>query len=116
MEHVRESTKSLRLLSELLLPRPSQISSTQTRVLISELSQSELEEMRDLATSHHVIIRTFGRLEQILECQDKATSAAWVSLCVQDEMQRISYAVQRLEPICRELDNGGCRAVVIKSL
>src|SRR5262249_25403907 len=100
----------------LLLVKSFDKASALTRVLVAGLRHSDLEEMKNLAMSHHVIMRTFGPLCRMLQHEGKNSRAAWVSVRMEDETKRITHALRCLEPICEALEKGGCRAVVIKSL
>ena len=97
MEHVRDATRNLRLLSELLLtplsfsPELSSNSSLlATRDQLSALGTRDLEELQALAE--------------------------WISAAIQKETRRINHALDFLQQICTALEENGCPVTVIKSL
>src|SRR5580698_5194007 len=109
MEHVRDSTKNLRLLSELLLTPPQaeqtgahsgamEAYSIRTRQHIRGLAPRDIEDLKALAATNHVIMRAFGPLQQLLEAD--GNNAAELALgAVQDEAARIHHALEFLERI-----------------
>ena len=130
MELVRDSSQNLQLLSELLfaphssanLPcgykngRPESNLSLRLTDLVSTLSVPDLEELRSLAMTNHVIVRCFEPLAHILEIHGKAEGAGCVMHAVEEEQKRIERALQFLSQICAALEDAGCPAIVIKSL
>ena len=85
-----EDSKSFELLSELLLAPPSGsvnsickgngsggASSAPDRVLetVVTLTQGELDDLRELATKNHVIMRAFEPLQRMLAASGKAEAA-----------------------------------------
>jgi len=126
MEHVRDSTRNLRLLSELLLAPPCaaedrvrpaiETYSAEIRELVFALAPRDLEDLKALAITNHVIIRSFAPLQQILEADGNRKAAEWAAGAVQHETTRINHALGFLEQICRSLEEGGCPVTVIKSL
>jgi hypothetical protein len=127
MEQVRDSTKNLQLLSELLLSVPAGTEadsashgidaySLNTREYASALGPQDLEQLRALAMTNHVIMRSFGPLQQILEEAENREGAAAVSTAVQQETARIDHALNFLQQICSTLEAGGCPVTIIKSL
>src|ERR1700681_3220900 len=125
MEHVRDSTKDLQLLSELLLTVPPaaeakpwgviETCSSATREHIRGLTSRDLEDLKALAITNHVIMRAFGPLQQLLEA-DGNNAAELALAAVQDEAARIHHALGFLEQICTSLEDAGCPVTVIKSL
>jgi len=79
------------------------------------LSQNELLELSALANSHHVTMRTFPALRQMMTLEGNSQSAEWVEDAIEKERARIQNALSFLEPICRALEEAG-KVVVIKSL
>jgi len=121
MEHVRDSTKNLRLLSELLLtfvPSSDDASPTPADSLkiASTLSVRDLQDLEALAITNHVILRSFAPLLRLFEAGGNDEGAEWVSSAIQRETQRIDHAVDFLAQICGALEARGCSVTVIKSL
>jgi hypothetical protein len=122
MEHVRDTTKNLRLLSGLLLiPQPSPEVEGSTPPVdsleeASALSARDLEGLEALAVTNHVIMRSFAPLQNLLEANGNGEGAEWVSSAIQRETRRINHAVGFLAQICGALEEGGCSVTVIKSL
>lgn len=126
MEQVRDSTRNLRLLSELLLSAPPaaedrartaiETYSSETHELVSTLEQEDLEDLKALAISNHVIMRSFAPLQKILQAIGNSERAEWAAAAAQQETMRINHALGFLEPICKALEEGGCPVAVIKSL
>lgn len=125
MSPVRDSTTNLRLLCELLfnpsvfsaLPRTGDVSkSVPERPTPASESDGDLEELRTLAMTNHVIVRAFQQLHKILEREQKLAEAEWVSAALDQEDGRIQHAISFLERICEALERAGCSVTVIKSL
>src|ERR1700738_338119 len=114
MNGVTNSTKSLILLSEILLSRDSGRSEELSRIAAG-LSEEELLELSALANSHHVAIRTFPVLRQMMTVEGNSQSAEWIEDAIEKERARIQNALSFLEPICDALEEAG-KVVVIKSL
>jgi hypothetical protein len=131
MEHVRDSSKNLQLLSKLLLSAPfSAQPATEARAapesieayfttigeLAAGLDRKDFEDLKALAITNHVILRSFAPLQQVLEARGNTYSAEWAATAVQQETERINHALGFLAQICTALDEGGCPVTVIKSL
>ncbi len=126
MEHVRDSTRNLQLLSELLLHAPASSEASQsrsleayssgTREMVSGLSARDLEDLRALAMTNHVIIRSFAPLQQILTAGGNSQTAVLAATAVEQETERIHHALRFLQRICSDLEEAGCPVTVIKSL
>jgi len=131
MEHVRDSSKNLQLLSKLLLSAPfSAQPATEARAvpesieayfttigeLAAGLDRKDFEDLKALAITNHVILRSFAPLQQVLEARGNTYSAEWAATAVQQETERINQALGFLAQICTALDEGGCPVTVIKSL
>ena len=71
-------------------------------------------ELWGLASSHHVIMRTFPELRRLIE-DEGSDKAEWVDHAVVKEQARIDHALSFLSPICDALGRVG-DVVVIKSL
>jgi hypothetical protein len=130
MEHVRDSSKNLQLLSKLLLAPPFaaaateahaasrsvEVDSTDIGEVVAPLSQKDFEDLKALALTNHVILRAFAPLQQVLEAQGNSRAAEWTASAVQQETERINHALGYLAQICSTLEEGGCPVTVIKSL
>lgn len=128
MQPVQDSTKSVQLLSELVCNRlvSSDISSMKIRPTVSPsprlaeltavLRREDLDELKALAESNHVIVRAFESLGPILDVEGNRQAAEWTQLAVQEEKARIQHALGFLHEICRALEQAGCPVAVIKSL
>jgi hypothetical protein len=89
------------------------IGTTSTETVASFDAQ-DFGELWALATSHHVIMRTFPALQGILETE-MPERAAWINRARMREQARIDRAVSFLAPICQALEDIG-DVIVIKSL
>jgi hypothetical protein len=114
MNGVTNSTKCLILLSEILLSQGSGHEEELSRVAAC-LSHEELLELSALASSHHVTMRTFPALRQMITLEGNSQSSEWIDDTIEQERVRINNALSFLEPICRALEEAG-KVVVIKSL
>ena len=122
---VRDSTTNLCLLSELLFNPGFFLGSSRNEVFTKRLAQfsaqatdsdGDLEQLRQLAMTNHVIVRCFETLERILVNQGSSSEAEFVANALSAEHARIRHALDFLTKICTALEEGGCRAIVIKSL
>jgi hypothetical protein len=128
MEIVRDSTRSLELLSELLfrdIPsnpgqsgdrgavaiKPSRLSTNATT-----LTRPDLEKLKLLAMTNHVIVRTFDGLARLLESAGQQQGVEWVSQVLDSEQKRIDHALGFLSRICAAFQEQGYPVTVIKSL
>jgi hypothetical protein len=129
MPPVQDSTRSVELLSELVCSgiaasgsasslkiRPAVSPSPRLAELIGVLRQDDLNALRDLAVSNHVIVRAFEALAPILDVEGNRLAAEWVKQAVEEERARIQHALGFLSDICTALQQSGCHPVVIKSL
>jgi hypothetical protein len=119
MEHVRNSSMNFDLLSELTLAAPVTAAngdSSRVRQHAAVLSQMDMEELNALAMTNHVILRAFEPLGRTLLADGNTKAAEWTANAINQEKTRIQVALTFLEQICTELEHGGCRATVIKSL
>jgi len=118
MESVRDSSKHLQLLSELLLTQSHRRSDTsgQARAWCESASPSEVQELTALALTNHVILRAFDPLAARLEEAGNTPIAEGVAAAMLGEHRRIEHALGFLTEICRALEDSGCPVVVIKSL
>lgn len=119
MDYVRGSTNNLRLLSALLLTPVApegEPRAHRAHELVSALRPRDLEDLNALAMTNHVIMRSFGPLQELLGAAGNHQGAEWVATRVQQEAVRINHALDFLEQICGTLEEVGCRVTVIKSL
>jgi hypothetical protein len=120
MDAAKNSTKYLKLLSQLLLAPISNSSADQiagteeVSTVVSKFSPQDFGELLGLANSHHVIVRAFPLLHQemVAEAHDQAD---WVDHAIAKEHARIRHALSFLFPICEALKPVG-ETIVIKSL
>lgn len=129
MELVRDSTRNLQLLSELLFTDAASTSSdgnfdrtspvkvsSRTAEVVRTLALPDLEELKSLAMTNHVIVRSFVCLASLLHAEGNAEGASWTLGVLDDEQKRIEHALGFLNEICTALENNGCSVAVIKSL
>jgi hypothetical protein len=127
MNAVKNSTACLALLSELLLgadgcsgaERSAGVPSLNTwgeeiARTVALYGRQDFGELWSLATSHHVILRAFPALHEVMVAQGKKESQ-WCENVLLKERARIEHALSRLSPICQELAAAG-DVIVIKSL
>lgn len=128
MNGVKHSTKCLTLLSEILLtqeesagsflPFEPEVHSDNTEQMsraVASLPREELLELEALANSHHVVMRAFPRVQQMMSWAGKPEGAEWSGKAMEKERNRIQEALSFLGPISRALEAGG-NVIVIKSL
>lgn len=77
-------------------------------------ARQDFGELWSLATSHHVILRCFPQLHQVMLQREKQ-EAEWCENAIAKERARIELALSFLVGICEELGKAG-DVVVIKSL
>ena len=116
MEPVRDSSKHLQLLSELVLTQPQRHAAGPARDWCESASPSELQELTALAMTNHVILRAFDPLAARLEEAGGAQMAEGVAGAMLEEHARIEHALGFLTQICGALEDSGCPVIVIKSL
>lgn len=125
MPGVKNSTGCLTLLSQLVLGEsasPDQTSkATALQNLLPEIARTvalygrqDFGELWSLATSHHVIMRSFPALHEVMLSQGKEETQ-WCENAILKEQARIEHALSFLGPICAELEQAG-DVIVIKSL
>jgi hypothetical protein len=127
MTGVKNSTKCLTLLSGILLTQDENAAFSESSPLkvsdwadqvsgaAASLCAEELTEIGALANSHHVVMRAFPRLQQMMSLGGNPQGAEWAGKAVEKEHIRIQNALSFLEPISRALEEAG-KVVVIKSL
>ena len=126
MALLRDPQTQFRFLSELLLSTPShastitdpELAGIPERVIdtAKTLTAANLEEVKTLAMTNHVIVRAFDALQSILRAQGTSEAAEFVASALRDERLRIDHALGFLERICSTLELNGCAVTVIKSL
>jgi hypothetical protein len=84
--------------------------------LAAELDQKDFEDLKALAITNHVIVRSFPTLQRVLEARENTQTAEWAASAVQQEKERINHALGFLAQIVAALEEGGCPVTVIKSL
>jgi Uncharacterised nucleotidyltransferase len=128
MNGVRNSTKCLTLLSEILLAQDGNAGSSifslsdvrdnseeqMSRTAAGQCAEA-FAELHAFAASHHVVMRAFPRLQQMMSWEGEPQGAEWAAKAVEKERNRIQEALSFLDPICRALEAGG-NVIVIKSL
>jgi hypothetical protein len=115
------SHKSLKLLSFLVLPsrKGSPISKAARADLKQELlnlSRAEFDDLVELASSNHVIVRGLETFLSIITDEDDSDRAEWARSALNAEKARIETAVGFLSEIFAALEQKGCKLAVIKSL
>lgn len=128
MDRAKNSNGCLTLLSRLLLeidednssdPAGGRVCSHDSMEGIGQtlatFGQPDFGELWGLATSHHVIVRAFPKLHQIMLAERNNGEAEWIDHALVKERTRIDHALSFLSPICEALENVG-KVFVIKSL
>ena len=131
MTPVRNSNRDLELLSQLLLGRDANSAGAanadssdsefmnydgQALDAVYQLSRSDLEQLASLSQSNHVVLRVFRPLSELLAMAGKRHEALVAEETIEQETARIQHALGFLSSICSALQEGGCPAIVIKSL
>jgi hypothetical protein len=126
MDRAKNSTASLVLLSHLVLAAdekgaagspvgaPSLHQNQEIAQALATYGPQEFGGLWALASSHHVIMRAFPRLHQVLLAAGSEHSD-WVNRAIVKEQARIDHALSFLSPICEALSQAG-DLIVIKSL
>src|SRR5579863_2270872 len=124
MDGAKNSTKCLRLLSQLLLGVDGKNGSGQDSAvpergedisrIVSRFSPQDFGELWNLANSHHVIARAFPVLRDRMAAEGH-DQVEWVDHSLVKERARIQHALSFLFPICEALKEAG-DVIVIKSL
>src|ERR1700694_4720595 len=109
MNGVKNSTRSLDLLSRILLGDGA------AAVRGTPQSPQDIEELRALANSHQVILRSFPALQQAAVERNDTGLADSIARELEGEHARIHLALSFLGRICAALGEAG-RTIVIKSL
>jgi hypothetical protein len=119
---MKNATRCLTLLSGLLFGDSNKIpdqSSNNTvpenvKNLLAGFVRPDFGELWGLASSHHVIMRTFPGLRRLL-VENGSDQVEWVDHAIVKEQARIDHALSFLSPICEALARVG-DVIVIKSL
>ncbi len=120
-DDMKNSAPSLSLLSHILL-RSNQAQTTNQDAIaarrplppVGNLSIDDFGDLWNLANSHHVIMRAFPGLRQMME-QQGSDKLGWIDRALSKEQARIDHAISFLAPICQSLEQAG-DVIVIKSL
>lgn len=83
---------------------------------LSALNDNDLARVRQIAESHHVVLRALNLVRDQAGDLGFRTLATWASKVVAEEQSRIDNAMSRLSDIMATLAAEGCPAVVMKSL
>ena len=84
--------------------------------LLAGLPESTLAEFVDIASKHHVMVRTLKVIRCAAEQLGEKRLGDWCENTLQTEGERISHAISLLGPICYALEAAACHITVIKSL
>lgn len=127
MTAMKNSTACLTLLSQLSLgletgdyternPSGAPVSDLGPQIArtVALYARQDFGELWSLATAHHVILRTFPALHDVMLAQEKQESQ-WCETAIARERARIEHALSFLSAICEELGKAG-DVIVIKSL
>src|SRR5712671_5531306 len=106
MNGIRNSTKGLALLSELLLAANGNGASA-VSCSLADLTEASCDELLALANSHHVVMRSFPALQQMTSAAGNFQVADWARSSVEAERTRIQRALSFLEGICHALEQAG---------
>jgi hypothetical protein len=116
MNSAQKSTDYFTLLSKLLLRKHDD--AEMIAPAIANYGRNDFGKLWDLATTHHVILRTFPALHRImltLKSNVRLDWTEWIEKAIATERARIEKALSFLSPICRALEDAG-DVIVIKSL
>jgi len=108
----QNSNSSLSVSSSLLLAAEPHESPTALR----RISADAFEELCELTSSHHVIVRTMEAIHNIMVRAGDQVREQWAATALHQENARIENAISFLHTICGELELAGCDVTVIKSL
>jgi hypothetical protein len=97
-----------------LLSTDEDVASNQKARDVADYGREHLGQLWALATSHHVIMRTFPTLYHAMTMESDARSR-WLENALKTERTRIRNALCFLAPICEALEDAG-EVIVIKSL
>jgi hypothetical protein len=83
---------------------------------LGQFREAEVAEFLELASSHHVILRSLLVLQQVPEARRSYRWPQWADVAIASEQKRIHRAIPYLDAIVRTLQAEGCKVTVIKSL
>ncbi len=128
---MKNSARSLSLLSHILLrnshdptanPATNRDSNATGRDTPSvgnfgtdDFRSDDFGDLWNLANSHHVIMRAFPGLRQMMMVEPGGDKLGWIDRALSKEQARIDHALSFLAPICQSLEDAG-DVIVIKSL
>ena len=115
------SHKSLKLLSQLVLPRRDSyesaisVRSNLTQEVLN-LGRAEFDDLVSLADSNHVIVRGLAAFLDLVAQENDLLRKRWAESALNAERARIETAVQYLHAICSAFEQQSYKVAVIKSL
>ncbi|HWX54577.1 MAG TPA: nucleotidyltransferase family protein [Verrucomicrobiae bacterium] len=83
---------------------------------LSAFGQSDLDDLTALANKHHVIVRSFEALCNVMADEEDYNCSNEVVQTIDAERARIAHALGFLDRVCIACNSEGCDVVVIKSL
>jgi len=110
------SSKSLTILSQLVLAGDASFSTVNRDLDITTISEEEFNELLGLANSNHVVMRGLEVFLRIAEIAGDWRRAEWAATAIRVERARIENAVSFLHKICCTFELEGRDVAVIKSL
>jgi hypothetical protein len=111
MTTTRNGNSSLALLSRLLFPADQPTFSNDLR-----MNDEAFQELRELASSNHVIVRALGAYREMAISMGDRVRADWATIALNQENARIQTAVPFLAAVQDTLAAEGCDVLVIKTL
>jgi hypothetical protein len=114
MNSATKSTGYFTLLSKLLLGMDRDNASELIASAVANYGREDFGKLWELATTHHVILRTFPALRRMM-LNSRPDWTEWIENAITTERARIHNALSFLSPICRALESAG-EVIVIKSL
>ncbi len=116
-----QSNRSLALLSQLLLPPRNGVlanspAKDQLKRELLNLSKAGFEDLQELAQSHHVIVRGFKALLNVVREEGDNDLTEWAESALAVERARIQTAVRFLHQVCLAFEQDAHEVTVIKSL
>jgi hypothetical protein len=110
------SSKSLTILSKLLLSRDDASSRVAADPVITAISREEFEDLLALASANHVVMRGLERFRQVASEGGDTDNAERAAAAIAGEGVRIENALSFLRAICDAFEAEGLDITVIKSL
>jgi hypothetical protein len=101
-------------LSRLVLSPPSVQESAITD--IQNLRDTQREDFLKIADAHHVIVRVLTTVAQWSEQERHSELQVWANLKLDVQQVRVKQGLERLNTVCRVLEEHGCKVTVVKSL